>query len=369
MRKNILFILLLFFIVFVVAIVVGLSFTEEKSVVKIGVILPLTGKSASAAEASKNMVSILQDYYKKHNVDVQIILEDSKSTNEGAISAYHKLVQLDEIKLIIGGLTSSEAIALCPLAQSDKVIFLTTSATSLTVNKCGDYVFKLREDVTFHGEKMAEYMKMKNYSNVAIVYADIEYANDLMKTYPKYLIDKNIDLAIVEKYNPQDVDFKTQLIKVKEVNPDAIYLVGYYEDIPLLIKQAFEMGLKTNYLSFSSVETPLYYKVLGELGDGLVYTNIDLNCNFVFDTEKLCDMYFEKYNKNLEFRSALLFDGVGILFNAIKKVGYAPEKLKIELLDTKYNGLSGTTIFDVEGNANRPIIFKIASKGKFSNLN
>jgi len=54
-----------------------------------------------------------------------------------------------------------------------------------------------------------------------------------------------------------------------------------------------------------------------------------------------------------------------IVVDAIKKVGNDAEKLKIQLLKTNFNGATGKTIFDSDGNAQREVIIKTIKNGKF----
>lgn len=41
----------------------------------------------------------------------------------------------------------------------------------------------------------------------------------------------------------KDQDFKTILTKVKALNPEIIYLPGYYEEVGKIVKQARELGI------------------------------------------------------------------------------------------------------------------------------
>jgi branched-chain amino acid transport system substrate-binding protein len=346
------------------------ALVKKEETIKIGAILPLTGKdSTTAGTAKEGLLLAVEQINKLGGINgrkIELILEDSESDQTKAITAFNKLIFGDKVQVVIGGFTSMEAAALAPLAQSNKRILFSPTATTLVLNKAGDYVFKFREGIDLQGKKIAEVMQKLNIKKLAIIYNDTEIAHDLMNTFSQEAKSRGIEIVGVEKYTQKDIDFRTQLTKIKSKKPEAIYIIGYPKDVSMVVKQTRELGLQQQIFSINSAESSVIFEIAGPTAEGIIFTTSPLNCKYdVWPGKTFCDIYKEKYGKDPDYRAAYLYDSLMIVVDAINKVGNDAEKLKIQLLKTNFNGATGKTIFDSDGNAQREVIIKTIKNGKF----
>jgi branched-chain amino acid transport system substrate-binding protein len=342
----------------------------KEETIKIGAILPLTGKDSSTAGTAKEGLLLAVELINKSGGvggrKIEVILEDSQSDQTKAITAFNKLIFVDKVQVVIGGFTSMEAAVLAPLAQSNKRILFSPTATTLILNKAGDYVFKFREGIDIQGKKITEVMQKLGIKKLAVIYNDTEIAHDLMNTFPQEAETRGIEIVAVEKYTPKDIDFRTQLTKIKSKKPEAIYIIGYPKDTPMVVKQARELGLQQQIFSINSAESSVIFEIAGPAAEGIIFTTSPLNCKYEIEPGKtFCDIYKEKYGKDPDYRAAYLYDSLMIVVDAINKVGNDAEELKTQLLKTDFNGAVGKTTFDSDGNAQREVIVKTIKNGKF----
>jgi branched-chain amino acid transport system substrate-binding protein len=173
-----------------------------------------------------------------------------------------------------------------------------------------------------------------------------------------------IDIPVMEGYRTDITDFKEQLARIKEKNPDAIFLLSYPKDMGIILKQAYEEGIRTKFLAPDTFSDPGIIAGAGKITEGIVY---------VMPEEKFSDEFVKnfkkKYRKNPNAFNALNYDALNLLAIAIERGGNSGEAIKNELLKIKdYEGATGSITFDEKGNAiNRPLKLKTIKEGKAVN--
>ena len=96
--------------------------------IKIGAILSQTGFAASFGESAKNAVQLaVEDINKSGGIDgrpVVVYYEDDHTDAKEAVSAFQKLTSIDHVDAIMGGLFDFAAQPLFPLADTNKIAFV-----------------------------------------------------------------------------------------------------------------------------------------------------------------------------------------------------------------------------------------------------
>ena len=337
----------------------------KKDSVKIGVILPLSGQLAVAGEQVKRGILLAEEIInRKEGKNFILIFEDSKGNPKEAITAFTKLIDVDNVKIVIGPFTSGEVLATAPIAQEKKIILIAPIAMSSKINDAGDYIFKMHESSELHAQKIVEIMKKKGFSYISILHNNVEYCKDAVNSFVQELTQKEIEVLNIERYTKGDTDFRSQLAKIKNKNPDAIFLCGYYKELGLILKQMKELGIKKQVFSTTTFKDPSVLETAGEAAEGVIYTTKEHDCTTQLG-KIFCDRYKEKYHEEPSYRVAYGFDSLMILYEAIERVGSNPEKLKIELLKTDFDGAMGKTVFDEKGNAQRNVVVETVKNGNF----
>jgi branched-chain amino acid transport system substrate-binding protein len=170
MSKKILIGVLVVLIAAILAIISINRNSTSKMVqdIHIGIVLPLTGKAATYGERSLQGIQLAIDVSNgtsNTNGNLRIIVEDSQSQASRAVTSFTKLVNIDKVPVVVGLLTSDEALACAPLAMRHKVILFTPGATSKELKEAGSYIFRNRESVELQTAVIAEAcVKRKSWS-------------------------------------------------------------------------------------------------------------------------------------------------------------------------------------------------------------
>jgi branched-chain amino acid transport system substrate-binding protein len=348
----------------------GCQKKAEEKVVKIGAIFALTGDAAMYGERAKRGVELALEEINKEGIrerEVNIIYEDSQGDPQKAVSAFQKLVELDKVKFIIGPLSSSEVLSIAPMAEKKKVIILTPTSSAPQITDAGDYIFRNCMSDLFDGAALAEFVVEELQKKTAgIIYINNDFGIGLKESFKKRFSSLTGEIIIEESFERRDTDFRTQLSRIKAKNPDVLFLVGYAE-MGQILKQAKELGLKSQIVSFSSFEQPDIIKVAGNAAEGVYYTFQGFDAKSEEEVVKnFTAKYKGRYNEDSDIFAALSYDALKIYAEVLKEGGFNVEDVKRALYGIKdFVGVTEKTSFDKNGDVIKPIGIKVVKDGKF----
>ena len=135
-------------IIIVVLIVMAVSKGGNSNIgpIKIGFIGALTGDVSGLGTASQAAVQIATDEINGsggiNGRQIQVIYEDGQCLPGPATSAASKLISIDKVAGIIGGLCSSETSAFAPQAMQNKVVAISYCSSAPALSSMGKYFFR-----------------------------------------------------------------------------------------------------------------------------------------------------------------------------------------------------------------------------------
>jgi branched-chain amino acid transport system substrate-binding protein len=230
---------------------------SESNVIKIGVILPLTGSHAKFGEMEKNSYEIAYNKILKGKTfkgkKVVFIYEDDTGKPAVGKSAAEKLIEKDNVVMIAGGYSSSVTYAIASLVQEKKVPFLvnTGSADKITMPssfgvKEGEkfYIFRLNPPVSEYSTGVESFLKeVVKPKTAVILHENSLFGQKGAKAFQKVCKKLGIKVLAVEGYDKSTPDFKPVLLRIKKLNPDLIYMISYVIDAATIMKNAREIKL------------------------------------------------------------------------------------------------------------------------------
>jgi len=376
LQKNIsIWIIILILAIIVIGVVVYTPSAIQPTTsneIKIGAILPLTGDAAKYGEDAKNGIDLAASELNAaggiNGNKIQVIYEDDQATPSQSVAAIQKLIAVDKVPVIIGAMTSSSTLAIAPIAENSKVVLLSPASSAPNITESGDYIFR-NELSDSYGAKIQANMTWNDLKikRVAILYLNNDFGVNAKEIFSNNFESFGGNITDVEAFKQGDTDFRTQLIKIKDSNPDAILMLGYKEMIPIL-QQTKELGIKTQILSNPMFEDPEILQKTGNLSEGVIYSYYG-----GFDPEsqqkQIQDFvlsYRQKYGQEPGYYSALSYDAMKIVGIALEKGGSNSDGIKDALYSVQnYSGVTGLTSFDKNGDVIKPVILKTVRNGTF----
>jgi len=222
---------------------------EASGTIKIGGILPLSGAVAVYGNQSKMGIDLAIDEINAaggiNGKKLEFICEDDEGNPDKTVNAFKKLTVKDGVKFIIGSSTSGCTKSITTLAQAQRVIVISPSATNYNITDAGNYIFRACFIDPFQGIVGAKFAYNTLKVTKAAVLYDIgnDYCAGLQDNFQKAFKSYGGQIVAVESYATGDKDFNAQLTKIKNANPDMIYLPDYYGTVALIAKQLRAQGI------------------------------------------------------------------------------------------------------------------------------
>ena len=285
---------------------------------------------------------------------IQGIYADNKSEPSESANAMTKLLTQDRVVAVTGIFSSSNAIAASSVAEANKVPFLAVGATNpkVTVDekngKVKENTFRICFIDPFQGTVGANFVldTLKLKKAVILVDNSSDYSKGLSAFFKDAFTKGGGAIVAEEAYLQKDQDFKTILTKVKALNPDVIYVPGYYEEVGKIVKQARELGMNQPVVGGDGWDSPK----LVEVGTADALNNTFFTNHYSPDdtseaSKAFVEAYKKEYGQAPDAMAVLSYDATNVLLDAIKRADSTdPEKIRVALAATKnYPAVTGAT--------------------------
>ena len=223
--------------------------------IKIGEIATVTGDFAAYGVAEVEAVKMaVKEINAKGGIlgkKVEVVMYDCRTRNEDMVNAARRLVQQDKVTAVIGPSGSGLCIAASPVFNSGKVPHLGTLPTNPNVTKdekgkVKPYNFRICFLDPYQGKMRAVFAaKDMKWKKAALLYdVSSDYSHGLREFFTKSFKEYGGKIVADEGHRGEDVDFRAQLTKIMQSNPDVLVLPTMGKCLPLAVKQAREMGMK-----------------------------------------------------------------------------------------------------------------------------
>ena len=343
--------------------------SQSESSIKIGWISDLTGSTAKYGSlvAAKIAVDEINAKGGINGKQIELIVEDGACNTKTALNAIHKLIDVDQVKFVLGGHCTPESVAIAPVVEENKVIMLASITTSPVLTPMGDYVFRTSPVGVVQSDLLSKIaVEEFNYKNIAIVFSQTDYARPIAERMQTGIKQLGANVVLYESFQQNTIDFHSLLVKVQQSKPDMIFVSSQNSDEAYqLLKQMKELNIKVAIFGNDQIYNT---KAFGDskLNEGVLTSGpaFDLNAPL---TKEFVDKYNAAYHSSLPFGvwTAESYDAVHILANAISASGENPEKVKEYLYNVKdYKGASGSVTIDSNGDGVREYIVRIVKDGQ-----
>lgn len=339
----------------VLLIVLGCTPTPTGEVVKdsipIGGAFALTGFASGWGEAELNAATLaIEEINAQGGIggrQLRLVVEDTQSDNTKTVSAVSKLINVDSVKVVIGPTWLDSFGGAAPLADENKIVMITPSASITAVKSSKDfiYVFSTWYRVDKESHELAEYLASAGKKRVVLFLGIDAYFQDIGANFKQSA--EGLGLEIIEEFrlSPEQLDFRTELIKMKNSNPDAI-LFGLNNE------NQFHNFLKQRQVLYpeSVLFTTEYFEELA-LKDS--FNDLSENVYFIAPEASETDFskkYKARFGKDFVFSASNAYDSIYILARGLQEGYSTSEKMREFLLSNEFDTVTfGKTSFDKWG--------------------
>lgn len=345
--------------------------TEQNTIVKIGVILPLTGPAAQIGKDILEGITLAESKINEtneHNFKFKLYIEDSKVEPKFGVAAAEKLISVDKVDFIIGPASSGVSLAVAPICERNKIVMLSPTASTPELTKSGNYVYRIYPSDIYDGEILSNFayneLKIKN---ISMLYLNNDFGIGLNKIFEEEFIKNGGTIDYSDAFSEKEHDFKTLITKLKSKKTKGLFLVALVDQYTKVLKQLKELGVNDmQILAPVTFDDASIYDNQGNIAEGVIYTRpyFDPDNSNKIVTEFVSD-FEKKYFKKPSILNALGYDSYLLTVKAFEQNDYKKGGITNILNSiSDFNGASGEIKFDKNGDVIKQLQIMTIKKSK-----
>ena len=303
-----------------------------ETTLKIGVIQPQysyttfsQGAETARAQINKNggVLGMRVEFMSRNNQP----MENELPTPEASIGAAKELIEMENVFALLGPVRSTMSIEVGPIAQQAQRLMLPGSSGS-NVPAVGDYVFLITVPNPFQGKVMASFAMNPDElgaKTAATAYEEgDDYSIDLAQAFEAAFREIGGEIVHSGAYSAGDTTFTALLTEIHNATPDVVFCPGHQPEVPLLINEARQIGIKATFLGGSAWDDR--ERFLGILEDSSVLDGSYYPTNFSVATpgaevQEFVQGYMALFEGPPDGVAASGYDAMRLLARAIEKAG------------------------------------------------
>ena len=344
--------------------------------ISIGAVWSLTGAAAIYGPSQKQAAEMAVEEINRAGIlgqaSIKLITEDDRSTKEGAIAAFEKLINQDKVVAIFGPTLSNSAKAADPMAQEKKIVVLATSNTAAGIVEIGDFVFRdsLPEAAVIPNTIKVTKAKL-GYKKVALLYGDDDaFTKSGYDVFKATLDAEGVEILTTETFKKGDTDFSAQLTKIKGLNPDAIVVSALAEEAAGIMSQGRQLGIaeSVHFIGGNGFNSPKLAQLAGKAAEGAISGAAWFINSSAPGNQDFVKAYNTKYGANPDQFAAQAYAAVYLMASAIKNAGQAnSQAIRDALAQTKdMDTVLGKFSFDANRDPLHTPVVQVVKDGQFA---
>jgi branched-chain amino acid transport system substrate-binding protein len=251
------------------ALLLGLGGPAAAQEVRIGVVMATTGTFAFVGVPVVNAVRLAHDELTASggygSARVSIMFEDNRSNTQEAIALINRMATRDNAALVIGPVSSGEAMAAAPVAVNLQIPMFTT-ATTPEVLRAGPWVFKISEVAEQYMLPLARHIveQVHPHACVLVFIRDNDGYIRQKDIFRDAIRAGGVTIAAEESILAADSDFTALATNIAASHADCLFLSTPPEQGANVVIQARQAGMPANTVLIGN--TPLMFTLRDQAG-------------------------------------------------------------------------------------------------------
>ena len=356
------------------------ALADEAVTLRIAHIGPTTGAAALYGLATLHGAEIAAQEINDANgaFKIELINEDDEHNVEKVINAYNAALDAGA-QMILGTTTSKPCEAAGAQGYTDRVFFLTPSASSPEVIADKDNVYQVCFPDPSMGIFAADFMsEYKLGTKVAVIYnnADV-YSSGIRDTFIEKAGEAGLEIVSETTFTDETTDFTVQVADAQNAGAEIVFLPMYYTPASMILKTAADKDYHPVFFGVDGMDGILSVDGFDPaLAEGVLLLTPFAATSTDDQTVNFVTKYQAAYNEIPIQFAADAYDGIYILLAAAEKAGITSEtspeeacELLIEAMqDLTFTGLTGEMTWDENGGVSKVPMIKKITNGAYADI-
>ncbi len=347
--------------------------TAAEGPIKIGFFAPLTGPAAadgdSVFKAAQLAVAKINEQGGINGRQVELVHYDDGLDTKQAVSIAQKLTTKDNVVAVVSGSYSGTTRAAAPIYQEAGIPMISAYAVHPDITRAGDYIFRQSFVGLVQGKAAGKVaVEMLDARRISILHIDNDFGRTLATSFQEKAEELGAEIVSVDSFAFGEKEFTPVLAKIKQLNPDLLYMPAYAGEGAQIVRQAKDLNLDIQILGTEGIDSTLQFLgVAKEAAEGVIITT---NLNRDSEREIVQDFiaeYEEQYGHKPDMVAASTYDAFMVLFHVIEQKGADPEAIRQGLAELKnFEAVTGViTGYNELGEVQKPVQVQIVRDGEF----
>ncbi len=250
--------------------------------IKIGVVSDLTGPTAIGGVGMADaIVSFFKDLNEKggiHGRKVEVLVEDCAYSPAKAVAAAKKLISKDGIFALVSPWGTAPSTALFPTAEKQQIPIAPACSLSVVIyDPLKENVFAVGTNYVDQSLFVVDYIMDDlgaENPKIALFCQDDDWGRDHLKGLEMAREKYNLPPIAVQTYKYDAVDFTSQVINLKNADPDFVLLASGIKSGAMFLKEAHKLNWKPTFIGSNTLGLIHTLQLAGEYGKDLLVVNI-----------------------------------------------------------------------------------------------
>ena len=375
------------FLLTIVALIVGFSACDQiqqlllpvppemgelRGEIPVGFVLPQTGSLVSSGIAMQQGTELAVEEINNAQLGearIKLIIEDDRSTVESAVEAVNKLIHQDGVPVILGLVTSSASKEVFPIAQENRVVAFSQLSAARGLSALSEFGFRasLTVDKLVPTGVQITHEKL-GYQRVAKIADRVDLFSQSSDTMLEESLNATgVKILITETFETGDTDFSAQLTRIKDSNPDAIFISALPSETTKILMQGRQLGIPTDIPFIVTVTLASdQIQILGDAAEGAITFTSWVSTADTPGNQAFVQNYRTKYGVAPNIWAAQSYASVYILAKALTDAQSTdPVAIRDAMANiTDFDTVLGKFSFDAVGDAVYNPIVLIVENGQ-----
>jgi branched-chain amino acid transport system substrate-binding protein len=325
--------------------------------VKVGVLLPLSGAGSVWGQAAKNGYDLALDEINRAGgvlgKPLEVVYGDDTSAPAKAVPEFVKLVTVDKVDFMAGGVSSAVSVALSGPAKQYNTFMAWIGAAATPVEDAfadHKYFFHYHPWSYYNFEAILNFSKTlkvkQGAKNIAIAYEDGPFGSAGIDATVDAFKKAGFNVVMTEKFKTGSGNFGPLVSKAKAAKPDILYWVGYDTDALPLATEVKQQNLKLGLIYGTPPSWPVGFEK-NPLSDNISGLSLWLPTSPTPESRAFVNAYKKKFGTvTEEYFAPLAYVNLKSLAAAINRAGSTDkDKVAAELARTSMPTPFGTLTF------------------------
>ena len=323
--------------------------------IKIALVNAQSGQLSSLGKWEHKGAKLAVDEWNKaggiNGRKIQLDVFDDQGDPTVGTNIARKIVSQKYIAMI-GTAESAVTIAMAPTLRQAEIPNITSGQSPGLVAVKSPFLFLNGPTSTTYDETLAKHLvDQKKMKKIALITNNGAYGKGEHDAFLKALSGRGIEPVADEVVTADQKDFSAQLSKIRQKQPEVIFVGAEEVESGLIVKQARDLGISVPFAGAAPQGTPVFLDTAGAANaEGTIVSSPYLSNDTDDASKKFAAAYKAAFGEEAELHGAKAYDGTQIMLTAMKNSGVATGgKLAEAIRAVKYDGLMGDFAFDETG--------------------